>query len=265
MLDGIPSDAKIRSLLRRSTFGPRPHCPRCGSSEVLRSERRFRCPKCRRPFSVTSCSWLRGMKVAPRVLWMLLLCWQRGIAFRTTQDLTGLSHVTVRRWFRRFRENLAHASPTLSGTVEVDEAWLGKRRHGNQTIVIGAVERGTGRAVIRVMGARDQERSDRFLLRHVAPGTTVYTDGWEGYRGIDAFFGYRHSAHIHDHGDFGPTNHAENLWSRLKGFIRRTWHHAWREHLPGLLREFEARINSPGTFASPLAFLETCLYAVPSR
>lgn len=266
MLDGIPSDAKVRSLVFHATFGNRPHCPRCGSGHVRRSEKRYRCPSCRRSFSLTSVSWLKGSKLPLRLVYLLLVCWQKKVSFRTTIELAGVSHVTVRRWWTRFRAHLTYESPVLSERVEIDESWLGKRRHGNQTIVIGGIERNSGKAVIRIMKKRDQEYSDRFLLRHVPErGTLVFTDGWEGYRGIDRFFGYRHSAHIHDRGDFGPTNHVENLWSRLKTFITRTWHHCWKEHLPSLLREFEARINAPELFHSPRTFLETCLYVVPSR
>jgi transposase-like protein len=247
MLDRIPSDAKMRAVLFRATFGIRPHCPRCGSGKVKRSEARYRCAKCRKPFSLTSVSWLRGTKLGYRDVFVLLTLWQKRVAFRTAVGISGLSHVTVRRWFRKFRTHLVYESPVLSGSVEIDESWLGKKRHGNQTIAIGAIERSSGKAVIR------------------GKGTKVFSDAWLGYRGIDRFFGYRHSAHIHDRGDFGPTNHIENLWSRLKSFITRTWHHCWREHLPDLLREFEARINAPSLFDSPLGYLENCLFAVPSR
>lgn len=246
------------------TFGGRPYCPRCGSSHVKRSESRFRCPKCRKPFSLTSVSWLSGMKISYRQFWLLLVCWQRKISFQTTSEIVGVSHITVRRWFRRFARNLAYVSPNLSGTVEVDEAFVGRRKYGNQKIILGAYERGSSKVVLRRTHNREQDTTDRFLLTYVDTDSTVCTDGAGCYEGIDAFFGYRHIACNHANYVFGPTNHIEAVWSVLKRFIRRTYHHYHKQWLPLLLREFEARINAPEIFDSPLNYLENSLFVVPS-
>jgi hypothetical protein len=208
---------------------------------------------------------LKGTKLTLRDLWLLIDCWQRKIAFRTTSEITGVSTVTVRRWFRRFQASLVHESPYLRGTVEMDEAFLGRRRHGNQRIVLGVYERGTKKIVLRATSNREQGTTDQFLLDHVEHGSMVWTDGAPCYEGINAFFGYLHGTCIHETWDFGPTNHIENVWSALKGFIRRTYHHYHKEWLPMLLREFEARWNTPELFLSPLFYLRTCLVAVPTR
>jgi len=264
ILDSVPSEAKCERIVRNSLFGNRPYCPVCLSSHVRSVEGRYWCPKCRKKFSLTSATWLRHRRIGFRSVVLLLVCWQKKIAFGSTVLFSGLSAPTVRRYFRLFRDHLVYESPRLQGLVEIDEAWLGKRRHGNQTIAVGVTERGSDRTVIRIAKARDQEWTDKLLLDHVDPkGSFVFHDGWEGYRGIDAFFGYRHSFHIHDQGDFGPTNHIENVWSRLKRFITRTWDHSWKEHLPRILREFEARINAPEMFENPLTYLHICLTLVP--
>jgi transposase-like protein len=110
----------------------------------------------------------------------------------------------------------------------------------------------------------DQEASDRFLLEHVTPESMVWTDGSSLYEGITEFFGYLHARCNHSVRYFGPTNHIEGVWSVLKRFLRRTYDHVHREHLPELLREFEARWNAPELFQSPLTYLETSLFVVPS-
>jgi len=206
------------------------------------------------------------MKVTYRQLWTLLLCWQRRYPFGVAVEVSGLSHVTVRRWYRRFRYNLVYESPQLSGTVEVDESFLGRRKTGNQRIAIGAWCRDTRKIVVRRIPNRMQETTDRFLLEHVVRGSIVCTDGAQFYEGIDSFFGYQHVTCNHSEFHFGPTNLAECIWSMLKRFIRRTWHHFRNRHwLPTFLREFEARFNAPELFDSPLTYLQTCLAAVPSR
>ena len=265
ILDGVPSDAKLASLFRHFTFGPRPHCPRCGSGKVFRSERRYRCPKCRKPFSLTSVSWLSGMKISQRHLWLLIVCWQKKVAFATAVQVSGLSHVTVRRWYRRFRWNFVYMSPMLKAFVEADESFHGRRRRGTERIALGVVERDAWRFVVRASRKRDQESTDRFLLAHVEYGATVATDEAPGYRGIDAFFGYPHVTCNHSKFVFGETNRIEAVWSALKRFIRRTYDHVNPGWLPDILREFEARSNAPEIFESPLSFLENSLVAVPSR
>lgn len=265
ILERVPSDAKLRSLITHATFGKRVFCPRCGSSHVCRSEKRYRCPSCRKPFSLTSASWLKGTKLDFKQLWLLVDCWQRRIAFNTTAQITGISTVTVRRWFRRFQEYLVYESPGLQGIVEMDEAFLGKQRHGNQRIVLGAYERTSEKIVLRMAKNRDQETTDAFLLRHVETSSLVWMDGAGCYEGINNFFGYTHGSCNHSVWEFGPTNHIECVWSALKGFIRRTYHHFHKEWLPLLLREFEARWNTPNLFISPLFFLRSCLVAVPTH
>jgi len=205
------------------------------------------------------------MKLSYRTFWMLLICWQKRTSFATTSEICGVSAITVRRWFRRFQHHLVYESPHLSGVVEMDEAFLGKRRFGNQRIVLGAYERGSGKIVVRMTRNRDQETTDRFLLKNVSTQSTVCTDSAMCYEGIDSFFGYKRIVCNHSAWVFGPTNLIENTWSRLKGLIRRTYHHYHKEWLPKLLREFEARINAPELFISPLNYLETCLVVVPRR
>lgn len=263
IIESVPSEAKIRSIVFEATFGKRPFCPRCGSSHIRRSEQRYHCPKCRRPFSLTSVSWLSSMKISFRELWLLLVCWQKKTAFNATQEITGLSHITVRRWFRRFRYHLIYESPSLQGFIEMDEAFVGRRRYRNQKIVLGVYERGSKRVIVRMAHNREQETTDRFLLKHVATTSTVATDGAMCYEGIDEFFGYRHVECNHSEYIFGPTNHIENVWSRMKRMIRRTYHHLHREWLPSFLREFEARINAPELFTSPNVYLSNCLVTVP--
>lgn len=265
ILDAIPSDAKCRKIIRDALFGKRIFCPKCCSSHVSSWKDRYWCPRCRKAFSLVSASFLRRRRISYRLIFLLLACWQKKIAFGTIIEISGLSAPTVRRYLRLFRSNLVYESPTgLHGKVEIDEAWLGKRRHGNQTMAIGITERTTDQTIVRIAKKREQEWTDRLLLEFVDPKDSfVFHDGWEGYHGIDAFFGYQHSRHIHDKGDFGPTNHIENIWSRLKRFITRTWDHSWKEHLPQILREFEARINAPELFNSPLQYLQTCLVLAP--
>jgi len=266
ILNDIPGEAKCRSLVARAAFGPRMHCPHCLRSRVRSSEGRFFCPGCRRKFSLTSCTWMRGCRLPYRKVFALLTCWQRRVPFGLAAELCGVSAPTARRWMRLFRANLPPSEPEFSGTVEVDEAFLGRRRHGSQAIVLGMLERRTGRVALRRVPRRDDEHTDGFILDHAVGGTTVCTDGAKCYEGIDSFWGYRHVVCNHSSFVFGPTNRIEATWSRLKRFLRRTVGRPTvrLRDMDDTLREFAWRVNDPKMFESPLRFLHICLTPVPS-
>lgn len=263
IIEQMPSEAKIKTQLRQILFGQRIRCPRCQRATVHRSENRYRCRACRKPFSITSSSWLSGMKITYQQLWLLVHCWQRRYAFVATSEIVGVSHVTVRRWFRRFQYHLPENTPYFQGEIEIDESFVGKRRTHNQGIVIGAYHRTTKQVVLQVIPNRTQETTDRFLLNHIHTNSTVYTDGWSGYEGIDSYFGYKHQWCNHSQYEFGPTNHIEAIWSALKRFITRTYHHIRVYWLPYIVREFQARINTPKLFTTPVAYLQNSLKLVP--
>ena len=83
----------------------------------------------------------------------------------------------------------------LSGRVEVDETFLGgseKGIRGRKTfkkalIVIAAEEdgKGIGRIRMRRVASASMENLCGFVRDVVEPGSTVHTDGWEGYMGLD--------------------------------------------------------------------------------
>ena len=263
ILENVPSEAKCRTLVRRAAFGKRIYCPTCLRSRVRRYENRFFCPKCRKKFSLTSMTWMRRIRIPYRKLFILLVCWQKKVPFGLAASLAGISPPTARRWIRLFRANLAQDTPEMAGTVEIDEAFFGRRRYGRQRIVIGAIERRTGKIALRHIKRRNDEHTDAFILDYVIGGSVVCTDGAACYEGIDVFWGYKHIACNHSAFHFGPTNRIESVWSSLKRFLRRTLGRPTATHLPEILREFEARTNTPKLFESPLTFLETCLHPVP--
>ena len=260
ILDQVPSEAKIRRFVRKLLFGQRMRCPNCASADVRRIECRFYCRKCRKKFSLISHSWLSGMKLSWSQFWVLLVCWQSQHTLTSACELAGVSIPTARRWYRRFQYHLPYKqNQRFSKAVEVDEAFVGRRRHGNQRIILGALERHTGRIALKVTNNRTQETTDTFLLDHIETTTTVFTDGWNGYNGIDHFFGYTHKTCNHSKYIFGPTNRIEATWSAFKRWIRRCWQQVRAHYLADFVREFEARVNEPNLFKSPENFLTKSL------
>lgn len=255
-----PSEAKIKASVRKLVFGKRIRCPYCKSCAVRKIECRFYCRKCRKKFSLISVSWLSGMKLSWSQFWILLRSWQTRQALPSACELAHVSIPTARRWYRRFQYHLPYEQGVvLSGEVEIDEAFIGKRRNGNQRIIIGAYERKTGKIALKVTSNRTQETTDKFILKHVQRKTTVYTDCFSAYEGIDSFFGYTHKTCNHSQYIFGPTNRIEGIWSIFKHWIRRSWQQVKAYLLPYFVREFEARNNEPELFETVENYLTKSL------
>ena len=85
----------------------------------------------------------------------------------------------------------------LSGTIEVDEAFLGaleEGARGRQTetkalIVVAAQEDGNGIGGIRMRRIPDASADSlmAFVQEAIEPGSVVHTDGWIGYEGVKHF------------------------------------------------------------------------------
>lgn len=261
----VPPSHQIARDLKRILLPRGIRCPRCSRRYTKKINGRYWCKKCRYKFSWESLTFLKGTKLPLNVIWPLLYCWLNELSLQDTEAMTRLSHVTIRRWYRRFQDIIpATVTQKLSGRVEADEAFLGKERYGNQQIVAGARARG-GAIVLRPIPSREYEALDPFLLDNVATTSQLFTDAWTGYEHVGNFFGYAHEICNHSRGHFGPTNSIENVWMCLRRFIRKVYHHIWKEHLPRILKEFQARWNYPEAFTNVLSFLQFCTTSVPTQ
>jgi transposase-like protein len=256
------SETKIRAQIRGVLFKSRVTCPRCRRRYSYKVSSRYFCGKCRLKFSLKSCLVFKGSRLPFTKLWQLAECWLGRLSISQSAFVCGLSEPTVRRWHRRFSALVPAELAQLSGVVEVDESFIGRRKHGNQQIVIGGIERSSGRIALSCIPDRESGSTDAFLLRHVRRTSLVWTDSLPSYDHIGEFFGYGHERCNHSLGVFGPTNRIENVWMRLRRFIRKTVTRSWRAHLPRIIREFQARVNHPEAFKSPLSFLA---FAVPTQ
>lgn len=148
----------------------------------------------------------------PLTVWFTA-CWM----FATQKD--GVSALSVQRsleigsyptaWamLHRLRSVLVRPGrDRLSGVVEVDETFIGGeeaglrggRARGKKALVGVAVEvkqpRGYGRCGMAILPDASAASLHPFVTDHIEPGTTVVTDGWQGYSGIDEL-GYTHLPH----------------------------------------------------------------------
>jgi len=259
LLAQLPSEAKIRTELRRIVYGAHLSCPRCRSRQVHRSEARYRCRRCRRPFTLLTGTWLESAKLALRTIWALLWCYTQQVPVKQTQAFCHVSEPTVRYWFRIFRLHVPMVEPILEGTVQLDEAYF------KNTALMLAKQVGTSNLAYTVFAKRVLDKRDaaRFLFQSVAPRSRLQTDGAGIYQRIDRWWPVTHRRDIHRKWEFALTSEIEGAFGNLRTFIRRMYHHVTPLYLPELVAEFCARFTHPEWFISPQTFLQKTLCPVP--
>jgi transposase-like protein len=144
----------------------------------------------------------------------------------------------------------------LTGEVEVDETYVGGvepgkmgRERGSKALVAVAAQV-DGKGIGRIRLRRIPDASSRSLLSFVKeaiePSSTVITDGWEGYEGLNEH-GYKHKVRVIS----GSGKTASALLPRvhrvaalLKRWLLGTHQGAVsREHLDYYLDEYTFRFN----------------------
>jgi ISXO2-like transposase domain len=123
-----------------------------------------------------------------------------GISALQLQGQLGLTRFET-AWFLLHKLRRAMVNPDrsrLSGTVEVDETWVGgkqaglkggRQRKGRKAIeVVVAVERrehSLGRLRLEIIRDDGSETLYDFIRRNVEPGSLIVSDAWQGYSGIE--------------------------------------------------------------------------------
>ena len=183
-------------------------CGTCGNAGGWRlSDGRIKCGGCSRRTSVISGTIFDRTRT-PLTVWFtaawLFATAKDGVSAQSLQrTLEFGSYQTAWAILHRLRSVLVRPGrERLSGRVEVDETFIGGaepglrggRQRGKKSLVVVAVEvhepKGFGRCRMRIIQDASAESLHPFVLEHIEPGTTVITDGWQGYAGIEKH-GYR--------------------------------------------------------------------------
>ena len=119
---------------------------------------------------------------------------KHGISALGLQRSLGIgSYHTAWEWLYKLRHAMVRPDrDNISGTIEVDETYIGGKKNGKRG-------RGAGGKVLVLIAAQiDGKRIGRIRLKRIPnasgdslnqaiketiePGSTIITDGWEGYR-----------------------------------------------------------------------------------
>lgn len=188
---------------------------------------------------------------------------KRGVSALLLQRQLGLRrYETAWMLLHKLRRAMVNAArEPLRGDVEIDDTWVGDPQPGlrgsrqlkgrKAAIVLVAVERRGQRSNrIRMAVVPDVKHATilRFVAQHVAPGSTVYTDGLTSFEGVEAA-GVRHIARPQplrrDLGRGTPSvvPLADRAIGNLQQWLIGTYHGVSKAQLPVYLDEFVFRHN----------------------
>jgi transposase-like protein len=258
-------------------------CQMCGGDKISRIERKkpgknkrvslYTClePTCQWQFSVTSGTMFNNSHV-PLHKWFLAVALmvdaKKGMSALQMQRHLKVSYRTAWYLAHRIRKSMEENAgrPLLSGTVEIDETYIGGRQRGhkgkqsNKDVVVGIRERGGSLRLVQAENSK-QDTLYNIVAEHVSPDAQqIVTDENPAYnfsltklRRIK-HSRIRHRDHVYVRGDV-HTNTIESAFSLFKRGIVGSFHKVSSKHLQRYLTEFEYRFDrreSPDLFGMVL-------------
>jgi transposase-like protein len=285
-LSWFATDADCRDYLAWLRWPEGFLCDECGGGGGWQlGDGRWECTSCSHRTSVTAGTIFDRTRT-PLTVWFHA-CWsfaaaKDGISAQDLQRTLQIgSYQTAWAMLHRLRQVLIRPGrELLSGQVEVDETYIGGeeaglaggRAKGKKALVAVAVEvnpsKGFGRCRMRIIPDGSAATLHPFITDNIAPGSTVVTDGWNGYLGIDKI-GYVHDRRSQraakalgeDIGKLLPGVHRAA--SLVKRWLLSTHQGAVDiDHLPSYLDEFCFRFNRRRSRSRGLVFLRVLPLAV---
>jgi transposase-like protein len=251
-----------------------PVCPKCNAAQGernhywLQTQKRWKCYACRKQFSVKVGTIFEDSPLDLHIwltaMWMLCNC-KNGVSSYEIGRATGIAQKSA--WFvlQRLRHVLKDIQPMKldGGPIEIDECHVGpkpKNMHkdkrlarkvgmdgyADKTAIMGMLDRTSRQVRATVIPNASRETLQKQILERVGFGSTVYTDGWQGYIGLAAKQ-YVHETvnHLEEYvrGNV-HTQGIENFWSCLKRTLTGTYIAVEPFHMDGYLAEQCFRFNN---------------------
>jgi len=267
-LERFGTDEACRAYLVRARWPAGFRCSGCGHDQAYSHKQRLieECRACGKQHSILAGTIFEQTKTG-LARWFLAIYLvtssKGGISAMELQRQMGFgSYGTAWAWLHKIRRAMVvPGRKPLSDRVEADETLVGGQRPGTpgrgaagKTVVAGAVESRRGQARgrrlgrLRLQAVRDASASSLvgFLGQNVLSPAEVATDGWSGYRGLEAA-GYAHEP-IHLARSWGdaalrlPAIHL--VFGLAKRWLLGTHHGAVSaRHLQTYLDEYVFRFN----------------------
>lgn len=246
-------------------------CVTCGNDKVFRVtssskkqklRKLYECaePTCKQQFTVTSGTIMHDTRL-PLKTWFMAIALitgaKKGISAKQVQRHLGLgSYKTAWHLNHRIREAMVETGAKMTGTVEVDETYIGgkllgqgrRNRLKNKEIVVGIRQRGGNIKLAHVQDTKTETLYDLVAANVSRDVDMIVTDENVSYQfGLTQFEGkhrtIKHKDGVYVRGNV-HTNTIESAFSLLKRGIVGNFHQVSGKHLHRYLNEFEFRFNN---------------------
>ena len=273
MMDMFPTEETATQWFESVLWDGQRCCGKCGSTntrEVPNAKPMpYWCSACRSYFSVRTGTPIARSKIPMRkwaiAIYLCLTSLKSVSSIKLHRDI-GVSQPAAWFMLHRIREAWAGGGSGgggFSGPVEADEIYFGgKRKNMSNAQRRELAEQGVGRGAVgkvAVVGIKDRETKQvrakvvestdskatlhAFVVKHTAPGATVYTDEAAAYEGLP----FKHESVKHSVTEYvrgmAHTNGAESFWSMLKRAHMGTFHKPSPKHLDRYVQEFAGKQN----------------------
>ncbi|MFC2071406.1 IS1595 family transposase [Chloroflexota bacterium] len=254
----FPNDDACLEWLKNHLYPDGIHCPICDKVTKHHKDTNrpsYSCDYCGHHFHPTV-GTIFEKSTTPLKLWFhaifLMSSTRCGISAKQIERETGVTYKTAWRMFNQIRTLLCEDTKSLTGEVEVDETYVGGKRHGTRgrgaegkTPVVGAVQR-KGKVVAKAVPHVKRSVLVPFMNKTVSRDATLYTDEFPAYDHMTRI-GYRHlriehGARVYARGDV-HTNSIEGFWSLVKRGISGVYHAVSPKYLQSYLDEYTFRYN----------------------
>jgi len=272
LVQQFSDEKKCRAYLEALRWPDGVKCPRCQSGKVYRvlDRDQFDCDSCRYQFSVTAGTIFNDTHL-PLWKWFiavyLMMEAKKSLSACQMQRMLKVAYRTAWYLCHRIRKAIEEAKvkPQLTGTVEVDETYVGgkydpRRQRGpwEKQPVVGLLQRG-GTFEARTIPTPSKKVLTGIVNERVSPEATVMTDELAAYKSLNKT--HKHEAVNHRaeewvRGDLREihTNSVESAWSLFKRSIVGSFHQISKKHMDAYLDEFEWRFNNR---ENPFLFRDT--------
>jgi transposase-like protein len=264
-MDYFCDEATCVRHFTESRFRDGEYCPHCHHKKIYKcgNGKRYQCAKCKQDFTICTKTVFGDSKLPLRKWYIavyLLATSNKGISSVQLAKQVGVTQKTA--WFmaHRIRAAKVQGKRQLSGTVEVDETYIGgleknksasrrvKGAQGRSTKskkpVVGIIQRaGEVRAAVvdRVTMATVEDQ----VKANVAELTKLDTDDFLSYARLGRSF--PHTAVSHSNGEYvrgdAHTNTIESFWALFKRGYNGVYHWMSKKHLQRYVNEFTFRFN----------------------